>query len=144
MPVSEQVKHIASLRLQGLDYRTIAKQIGMSASTVCRKLKDDDARDILEEATKYHIQTLPMALARHDELMQSDDETIALNATKLKYQITGIMPSHAQQVYIGKLMIQQAAILDPESARLLTRALGLPMPEDDIQDAEIVGESETE
>ena len=144
MPLSAQVAHICALRAQGLTYREIATQTGLSPSTVGVRLRDDDARDILEDATKHHIRSLPLAIARHQELIASDDETIALNATKLQYQITGIMPSHAQPVYIGKLMIQQTNILDPESSRLLTRALGLPMPEDDIQDAEIVGESETE
>lgn len=120
MPLPEQVKHICALRAQGKTYREIQQETELSLATISSRLSNEQAKEILEEATKHHIRSLPLALARHDEIIASDDEAIALKAIETRYKITGIVPSHAASVYIQHLqVVGHQTVLDPRIAKLL-------------------------
>ena len=136
IPIDKQIKHIVALRAQGKTYRDIQAEVGLSIATIHNRLMDDQAKSILEQVTKYHVMTLPVAMARHEEIIASDDESIALRAVELKYKITGITPSHTQNVFIGNLMIQNNSGLQDAAFRQVAGTfLGL---DDEIQDAELI------
>ena len=140
LPVSDQVDHIASLRAQGVTWRDIAKQTGFAKQTISNRLKTDRAKEILSQAAQYHVATLSLAIARHHDLMASDDETIAAKAIQLQYQITGILPTHTQNVYIQSLQVNQTIALQGPAQALLNDFLqfrGLPaLPAPTDQDNE--------
>ena len=134
--IPDQIDHITSLRAQGKTYREIQSEIGLSHGTICNRLKDSRAKEILEQVTRYHIVTLPVALSRHEEIIASEDESIALRAIEMKYRITGITPAHTQNVFIGNLMIQNNSGLQDAAFRQVAGTfLGL---DDEIQDAELI------
>ncbi len=143
MPLSEQVEHVACLRAQGKTWREIQTATGLCQGTIANRLRDDEAKAILEDATKHHIRSLPVALARHDELVASDDEAIALKAIESRYKITGILPAHTQSVYIDKLLVQTSNSLEDAQFRSLAMSfLGLSDPTTQAITAEIVSDEE--
>jgi len=103
MSENEQIKLLIDYRIQGKTFREITKETGMSLGTISYKLDNEQAKQAIQNAVEHHIQRLPIVQARHDDLLLSDDETIALNAIKLSYQITGVMPSHANNQYITNI-----------------------------------------
>ena len=143
MSVAQQVQHVATLRAQGVPWRDITKRTGLSSPTISKRLKDDRAKEILTQAAQYHLLTLPVAIARHQDLIASDDETIAAKAVQLQYQITGILPTHTQNVYIQSLQVNQTIALQGPAQQLLNDFLqfrGMPAlpapPNEDEQPAE--------
>ena len=137
MPLDKQVKHIACLRAQGLTYREIQAKTGLCPATVGNRLKDDEARAILNDATRYHITSLPVAIQRHDELVASDDEAIAMKAVESRYKVVGLLAAHAPNVYINKLLINQGTIAaDPGIAGILTSAIESQLDVIDVEDGE--------
>ena len=105
---------MASLRAQGKTWRDIVAETGIPLRTVARRLQDSQAKEMLDQATRHHILTLPVALARHDELMASEDEGIALKAIESKYKIIGIAPTHTQSVFIQNLYVAKNILLQPQ------------------------------
>jgi len=84
MSVAQQVQHVATLRAQGVPWRDITKRTGLSSPTISKRLKDDRAKEILTQAAQYHLLTLPVAIARHQDLIASDDGAIAAKAVQLQ------------------------------------------------------------
>ena len=143
LPVTKQVDLIASMRAEGKSWKQIQEATGFASETINRRLKTDQAKKILQEAAEYHIQTLPLAIARHEELICSEDEGIATKAIQLRYQITSILPTHTQNVYIQSLQVNQTIALQAPAQALLNDFLqfrGMPAlpapPNEDEQPAE--------
>jgi len=121
MSLPDQIDHICALRAQGMTYREIEAATGLSHGTVHSRLTNKQAMRILEDATRYHIRSLPIAIARHNEIIYSDDDAVSLNAVKLRYQMTGLMPTHTPPITIQNLYIdQRTQVLSPGLVGLLS------------------------
>ena len=108
--------------LQGLDQHTIAKKVGLTQQRVSQILNNEpEIKKVLEDGQKAQVLLIPLAVQKHTELLDSEDEKIALEAAKLIYKNTGITPSHAQSVYIQNLTVSQQNIISPDILALLDR-----------------------
>jgi hypothetical protein len=138
MSENEQIKLLTGYRIEGKTFREIKQLTGMSLGTITNKLKDEDAKKIIQDSVKHHIEMLPLTLLRHDDLLLSDDETIALNAVKLSYQITGVMPTHASNQYLINIYNDhRQQVINPIISGLLAGNKQLPgIHDDDIIDIE--------
>ena len=102
--IQERNNYIVDLAFKGYDQIKIAKEVGLQQSQVSKILRQDDTlKSVIKNATQYNIERLPDTVIEHDKLCLSEDEKIRLQAIKLRYDITGISPSHTQNVYINNL-----------------------------------------
>ncbi len=112
----------------------LAKKYGISKRQVERILAENEAaKTILTWAIQRNIQGLPAAVEKHDQLIKSKDKAIALNALKLRYQISSVLPSHAQNQYVTNLYVDQRQVTI--SAPILERLSG---GIEDAEEAEII------
>ena len=85
---------IAQQILSGISQKDVAKGYGIDQSQVSRILKSDEAKALIDKAVQHNILQLPVALKRHDQLILSIDEAIALKAIDLRYKVMGISTPH--------------------------------------------------
>ncbi|MFH0754822.1 MAG: hypothetical protein V2A70_09670 [Candidatus Omnitrophota bacterium] len=98
---------IAAERLNGKTYRELAEQFGLSKSAIQNILNDDEIRDVIETGTKQMVSLVPKAVGNYEQLLDSADEKIKLQASKDCLQTTGIMPSHTQSPVMINILNQQ-------------------------------------
>ena len=125
---------IAEDYVSGVKVEALAKKYNLSEKQIKRILSENDAaKTILTWAIQRNIQGLPKAVKRHDELIQDDDKNVALNALKLRYQISSVLPSHAQNQYVTNLYVDQRKVT---IAAPILEALSGSL--EDVEDAEII------
>jgi hypothetical protein len=103
----ERDRTIAEERLKGKTYRELSEQFGLSKSVLHRILNDDEIRDVIETATSHMVSLVPKALDNYQELLDSKDEKVRLQASKDCLQTTSIMPSHTQSPVMINILNQQ-------------------------------------
>jgi hypothetical protein len=103
----ERDRTIAEERLKGKTYRELSEQFGLSKSVLHRILNDDEIKDVIKTGTSHMISLVPKALDNYQELLDSKDEKIRLQASKDCLQTTGIMPSHTQSPVMINILNQQ-------------------------------------
>lgn len=94
---------IVALVLEGMKQADIAKKFGCNKSTICRRLQDDDVRELLEYGAKRSALRVPAACDAIDDLLESDDEGIKYKAAELTFKKTGILASQTANIYINHL-----------------------------------------
>ena len=96
---------IAHKFIEGQSYREIAKATGVSIATVCRALKREDIKDIIETGTQQAVALVPKAIDNFiDDMFQVPGKdntlrTIRQKASDRVLQITGIAPSNVNTLY---------------------------------------------
>ena len=114
---------IVNLALQGKTLIEIGDHVNLSNQRVSQLLHDKEYKALLEQGHKRQILSLHHAIDRHDTLIDSEDEKIALGAVQLRYKTIGILPSHTQTTYIQQLNIQQNNVLSPELLSTLSQIM---------------------
>lgn len=133
---------VAQSKLAGKSYREIAKIHGIDPGTVSRILQNADIKDIIETGTKQIVAMVPKAIDNYREFLVDEDKKIKLSATQDVAKMTGLSPSHTQNVIISNSFNNNQQVLSPEVLELL-RLAGEPVVDIDLEfDAETV-EKET-
>lgn len=85
---------IAKELLAGKNQRQIAEEHDISQAQVSRILSKDEQKTLIDNAVQHNIKELETALLRHDSLIASKDEGIALKGVDLRYKVVGIATPH--------------------------------------------------
>ena len=73
-------------------------------------------RDVVRTLFERAGLTLDKLMIRHGSLIQSDDETVALNAIKLGYQLHGMSDDiQSQQTNIGDIQVNIVQVTNNDS-----------------------------
>ncbi len=140
----ERDLQVVAEHISGKSQPTIASEMGLSPARVCQLLSKDAAKALIEQAIHHNISHLDDAVKVHDALLQSEDEQIRLKATQLRYQVTGVTPSHAQSIAIQQIFIGQNQVISADLASVLHDLLGSKhslldtQPAEQVQDCEII------
>jgi len=110
---------IVELALAGQTVREIADQVGLTYPRISQILNDKEYKDLLEQGHKRQILSLHHAIDKHDTLIDSEDEKVALGAVQLRYKTIGILPSHTQATYIQTLNIQSNIVIDAATSKAI-------------------------
>lgn len=142
-------EQIAHLRLQGLTYREIAEQAGVSFPHVGDILKREHCQAILEQGTREMLRLVPKAVDNMRDLLDSKDDGLRHKASMDVLKVAGVAPSHAQNTVIKQLIVQakDATITVDEGGirATLGHAIQSALPDADTVEGEIVpggGDSE--
>lgn len=103
----------------GASYRELAAQFATSPSAICRALNKEEIRDILETGMQQQIALIPKAIDTVRKRMDSDDETISLNASKIVLNNTGMAPQAGTNVYINNVYNDHRSEIPPIIEQLL-------------------------
>lgn len=96
----KQNRTIGELHAQGLSLRDISSQVGIPHRTVLDRLNtSEECQNIIDQTRKEHALMLPKARTRHDTLLDSKDEKIALSAIDLTYKANRITQTHTGDQY---------------------------------------------
>jgi hypothetical protein len=101
------------------------------------QLSDTQLKGVVElAATRIVTKALPKIERNYDELLDSEDDKIKLQASRDMAQATGILPSHAQSVVISNSFNKQSVELTPEVLEMMRlrpahRVIGVDMELDD-------------
>lgn len=127
---------IAQSRIAGKTYREMAKEHGISTRTICRVLKDDEIKDIIETGTQQSISMIPLAQqVYYDSLTQTDDKGIRLKAAQDLSKMAGILPSNVQNQKITNIFNQQNNImLSDKVGKALSGAFNVVNDGDTVED----------
>jgi hypothetical protein len=79
----------------GLSYRQLADKYGISKSTVCEILNNDQAKDVIDTGRRKMASMIPKAVDNVWSLLDSEDSKIRLETTKIVLQATDVIASHA-------------------------------------------------
>lgn len=86
---------IAAARIEGKTTREIAAELNRSQSTISRRLRDDEIRDMIDRERRalagYATEAREVLV---DTMRQTDDRKLRYDASKTVLQSTGILPSH--------------------------------------------------
>ena len=143
-PTTSPVKKIQAVtmandKLSGLSYREIAKKHNCSKMTVHRRLKSQEIKEFIEDATSDMISMLPLAIkTQYDALLDKDNKALGLKASENILKTGGVMPSNVQNQTITNIFnVQNNIGLNPTVAKSLINAFN--NDDEDIIEAEIDG-----
>lgn len=125
---------IAQAVISGISQKDVAKGYGLDQSQVSRILKTDEAKALIDEAVQHNILQLPVALERHDNLILSIDEAIALKAIDLRYKVMGISTPHPPVSVLNIYQNNQIISYSPHIQAIIEQQV------DDSIDGEIIEE----
>jgi lambda repressor-like predicted transcriptional regulator len=116
---------IAQKHMQGMSYSEIAKQQGISKMTVCRALKKEEIREILDQGTNEMIQLIPKAVSIQERAMKDYDinATLAVKASETILKTGAIIPSNTVNATITNIYNQQNNIITAETMELVRKLL---------------------
>lgn len=98
---------IADGRLAGMSLEELAKEHDLSPSHVCRILKDDEIKEMLEAGTRHLVSMVPQALVNYRAFLTDTEHPNHYKASKDCLQTTGILASHTQsQTIVNILNVQ--------------------------------------
>jgi len=129
---------IAKCSLEGKDSIKTAqelKRLGwtIGARQVRRIRNKDEVKALINVGVEHNIAGIAEACIRHDDLLRSGNEKIALAAVALRYEVGGIKATHTPHPVIQAVFnIQQAIILSPIVHELMDKHL------DDVIEGEII------
>ena len=112
--------HIASLSLQGLSSKEIAKrpEINIADRTVRHILSDQQCRNIIDHAIRQQIAATKGINKRFIQLCYHDDPKISLDAIKQWQKNIGIAPSHTSNVFFTNIYNDNRGSITPDVERL--------------------------
>lgn len=99
----ERNRTIALDRIKGATYAQLSEKYGLAKSSLHSILSDDEIKEVIDSGVRHAVSLVPKAMGKIEKLMDSDDEKIALQASKEICNITSIAPSHAQNVFIQNI-----------------------------------------
>lgn len=105
-----QTALMAEMVANGMTHKSVAAKTGVHQTTVTRRLKTDVARQILDEAYDQQVQLLPKCSTRFVQILDSDDDKIALSAIQTVWKNTGITPTHTASQYITNIYQQHNTV----------------------------------
>jgi len=101
-----QITQTAALHIEGKSQREIAKELGVSQSTVCRMLSDSKAKAIIDRVHNRYISAAKGISKQFIKLCYSDSASIRVKAIAEYHRIIGITPSNKPSIFIDKLYNQ--------------------------------------
>ncbi len=115
---------IANDRTSGMTYAELSKKYGVTKTQIGRILKDDEIREILDQAATEMISLLPKAWDVHNKMLSDPNEkALALRAAENILKIGAIMPSNVVNQRITNIFAQQNNIITPETLEFVRRML---------------------
>lgn len=94
---------MAEDRLAGMTYAELGKKYGLAKSAVYYALSNEEIKNIIETGTRHAVSLVPKAISKIERLIDSEDEKVALQASKEICNISSIAPSHSQNVFIQNI-----------------------------------------
>ena len=95
---------IAEGRLSGMSLEQLAAEHDLSPSHVCRILKDDEIKEMLDVGTKHLVSMVPQALVNYRTFLTDTEHQDHYKASKDCLQTTGILASHTQSQTITNIL----------------------------------------
>ena len=113
--------------LSGQSQKAIAKIYHVTDRTVSEILSDEQAKKIIDTSYRDMVKLVPLAINNYVEFLQSDKDQVRYKASNDLLKMIGVMPSHAQSVFIQNLNVQNNLVADPEVLALLSKATTAPV-----------------
>ena len=120
----EKIEELAKLSAIGKSCKEISNEVHLEKSTIAKKLKDVDAKKILESFQKYYLTYAQDVKRGFMELVLSKDPAVRQKAISEYHSILGISPSHTPSIFINNLyQNNRQQIVAPEVTKLLGKHL---------------------
>ena len=117
----EKIKELAKLSAIGKSCKKIADRIHLHKTTIAIKLKDVEAKSIIEGFQKYYLTYAEDVKRGFMELVLSDDPKVRQKATEEYHKVMGITTPHPG-IYIQNLyQTQHNIISSPIVNQLLSK-----------------------
>lgn len=131
---------IANQRLSGKTYREIAALNGVDKSTVCRVLKRDEIKDVVDQGMIEMISRVPKGIDVIDQALNDykNNPTISFKAGKFVLETATIAPTKAENQTINNIVnVQNNIGINPKVAQAMDNMF--QSDDEDIIEAEIEG-----
>jgi len=102
---------------EGLSQKEIAERVGLSQRQVSNIVRTtEEAKQAYEKAIREQYELLELSTQRHKELIESEDEKVALGAVGLNFKNCRVSPSHTtENIYINKILQDNRSVsVSPE------------------------------
>jgi len=112
---------IAQDRIANMSYREIAEKHSLSKMQICRILKDDEIKEIVEQGQTQAISMIPLANnVYYDRLTDNKEKGLQFQAARDIKKMAGILPSNVTNQTINNIFNMQNNItLNPGVSQAL-------------------------
>ena len=133
----EKIQDIAVLSAIGKSCKQIADKVHLHKTTIAKKLKNTEARQIIEGFQKYYLAYAQDVKRGFMELVLSDDPVIRQKAISEYHSIMGISPTHTPSQFIQQIYVDQLTIT-PDVHQNMSEMLALKRKNDLIKEQKVI------